>query len=335
MKRLGLLIATLVVLVACQAAQAHRAHAEGVTRTLFVSGPVNRAADWSPEGKPAFGDTLIVPAGKHAEVLSLLKAGSIIEEPGASITGSSPIETNGSLTLNGSYTASSVIYSYGLNRLTSGGNRIEQIEQPEGIIQLQDPLHVGTFRWHGTMTTESHNLHVDGQLYRLEGSYTNYGTSTVTVGEYQAYPLKVTPESKDTLVEAMHATLIVSGMVNGLWKGAGGCYGSLLLEAGEALISRSSYQIEGRWEDNTPTLEVERDQTITIEGDELPGEVIFGARAQVVKSTEPGRFYTLNLPYPMEATTTATISDMHVTGAPLTLHGAHEGTDDEGVVFAP
>lgn len=333
MGKLGVLFAALIVLGGAQAADAKRAQA--TTRTLIVSGPTGRAADWSPEGKPAFGDTLIVPAGKHAEVLSLLKAGSIVEEPGASITGGSPIETNGSLTLNGSFTASSVIYSYGLNRLTSGGNRLEEIEQPEGIIQLQDPLHVGTFRWRGTMTTENNDLTVDSQLYRREGSFTNYGTSTVRVGEYQAYPFKITPESKDTVVEAMHATMVVSGMTNSVWKGAGGCYGSLLLEAGESLISRSDYQIEGRWEDNTPVLEVERDQTVTIEGDEAPGEVVFGPRAQTVRSSEPGRFYTLHLPYNMEATTTATISDMHVTGATLTLHGAHEGTDDEGVVFAP
>jgi hypothetical protein len=105
------------------------------------------------------------------------------------------------------------------------------------------------------------------------------------------------------------------------------------LEGEESTDTLLGYMVEGRWTDNTPTLTIERGSTVTIEGDSVPGEVVIDPAAQVIRSSEPGRPYTLRLPYALETSTTATISDMHVTGATLTAPNATDGGDNEGVVF--
>jgi hypothetical protein len=305
-----------------------------VVRELVVNGSTNRAAHWLPAGKPASSDTLIIPAGKTGNVNRHLEARNIIVESGGTLTGLDDIDLWGSLTLDGRSSWTGTLTSWGYNHLTTGGNRLVNVQQPEGIIVLVDPLHVGSFDWHGSLITENEALTVDGLLYRLEGSYTRYGASTVTSGEYRAYPLKVTRESKDTVVEATQADLVVNGR-RSAFEGAGGRYGSLLLEAGETMNTLLSYMIEGGWEDNTPVLTIERGSTLTIEGNQIAAEVLFGPAAQVVRSSQAGRSYTLALPYALEASTTATVSDMHVTGAPLTLHGATDGGGNEGVIFSP
>ncbi len=331
MKRLGALIAALVVLAGCQAAGARKGRAEPVARELVKSGRATTAKDWSPKGKPGAEDTLYVPAGRTLEVTKALTARNITVD-GTIARSQSPITVTGNFVLHAPVSWEGVLNSEGLDHLVTSGNRIADIEN-NGIIELSEPLHVGTFQWHGSLDTNGNALTVDGRLYRLEGSYTNYSTSTVVSGEYRAYPLKVTRESKDTLVEAMHATVVVTGLPRGAFEGARACYGSLTLEAGETMSTLLGYEIEGRWADNTPTLTIERGSTVTIEGDTVPGEVVIGPAAQVIQSSEPGKPYMLNLPYPLQAATEATVSDMHVTGSTLTLHGAHDGGGNAGIVF--
>lgn len=325
-KRFGTLIATLVVLAGCQAADAKKAHAEPVARELIKSGPAAKANDWAPEGKPGPEDTLTVPVGKTLEVTKALAVRNIVAYGPMSKT-QAPITVTGNFQLHAPVAWEGTLNTEGLDHLLTAGNRIADIEQREGIIELSEPLHAGTFQWYGSVDTNGHALTVDSLLYRHEGSYTNYLTSTVTSGEYRAYPLKVTPESKDTLVEAKEAAIVVTGMTHGTFEGAGGYYGSVLLEGGETMETLLGTMADD-WTDNTPALTVERGSTTTVED-----SLTFGPAATTVRSSEPGHPYTFALSTPMETTSTAGISDMHIVGGPLTVHGGHNEGDDEGVIF--
>jgi len=257
-RKLGLV---LLVLVFPSGALAAKPHA--VARTLVVSGPVDKAGDWSPEGKPGPGDDLTVPAGKTAEVRARLQAGSLLVE--GELTGNQTIEASGSVTFDHQVGWHETLISTGIDQLNLGGTTVASVVD-HGIISLRGPLSVsGNLEWeNSSLDTNGWPVSVRGIAYPLEGSYSGYGDSTVTAGEWLDYHFEQEP-NEWVYQLSEEATVIVDGSVT-TFKGGGWYYGNVTLAGRISTFSGDSYGVDGTLALDSPVVTIEDGQAVDVEG---------------------------------------------------------------------
>ena len=214
-----------------------------VTRTLVESGSWAKASNWSPQGTPALGDPVVIPVGKEAVVKAPAQSGPVTVE--GRLAGPSPLRVEGSITVTHETTGAEWdldgnLTIVGFSEIKMGGEEIYYLTNT-GFIRLGGPLTVreSVGSPEGTIIqTEGFPLTVGYSLYPEPNTVTQFGNSVVTMDVWLTHP------PKWLQMDSEHATFIISGAGQGLFRGSEWAYGNVTLEGNEP-TSRTPYKVDG------------------------------------------------------------------------------------------